>query len=195
MRRPRRFTSFARLGLSAVAAVTIALSTVGAAPKDKPSVSSVLPAAGKKGTVLLFLAQDCPISNQYAPEMGRIMRDYSARGVRFYAVYTDTDLSLAAARKHARAFGLTCPVVVDARHQLARHAGATVTPEVAVYTPDGMRRYRGRIDDRYLSLGRRREQVTRRDLRLALDAILSGKPVAQPTTRTVGCFVSSTTRE
>ena len=162
-----------------------------AAPKGKPPASSVLPAAGKRATVLLFVGQDCPISNQYAPELGRIIRDYTERGVRFYAVYTDADLSLADARKHARAFGLTCPIIVDARHQLARQTGVTVTPEVAVFTPNGARRYRGRIDDRYLSLGRRREQVTRRDLRLALDAILSGKPVAQPTTRAVGCFVSS----
>ena len=92
-------------------------------------------------------------------------------------------------RAHASEFGYPCPALLDPEHHLVKHAGATVTPEAAVFGPDGTRRYRGRIDDRYPSLGRPREQVTRRDLRSALDALLSGRPIPAPTTKAVGCFI------
>ncbi len=38
-------------------------------------------------------------------------------------------------------------------------------------------------------LGVARQQVTERDLRLALDAVLSGAPVAKPETEAVGCYI------
>ena len=49
--------------------------------------------------------------------------------------------------------------------------------------------YRGRIDNRYEQLGRERRVVTVRDLRDALDAVLTGRPVARPATEPVGCFI------
>jgi hypothetical protein len=49
--------------------------------------------------------------------------------------------------------------------------------------------YRGRIDDRVADFGKRRVEPTRRDLRLALDAILAGKPVPARRTKAVGCYI------
>ena len=146
-------------------------------------------ARGRRATVLLFVTHDCPISNQYAPEVNRIVAEYAAKGVAFYLVYVEPGLTPNAARTHARAFGYRCPAVLDPRHVLVKHAGASVTPEAAVYGPNGARLYRGRIDDRYPSLGRRREQVTTRDLRAALDAVLAGKSAPAATTKAVGCFI------
>ena len=37
--------------------------------------------------------------------------------------------------------------------------------------------------------GKRRVEPTRRDLRLALDAILAGKPVSARLTKAVGCYI------
>jgi len=47
--------------------------------------------------------------------------------------------------------------------------------------------YRGRIDDQFAGLGKRRTVVTSHDLRDALEATLVGKPVPQPRTEAVGC--------
>ena len=149
-----------------------------------------LDAKGRRGTVLFFIAHDCPIANGYAPEIGRICRDYVGKNVALYAVYVEPSLSAAAARAHARAYGYTPSfALLDPRHRLVKRAGATVTPEAAVFGPDGRLRYRGRIDDRYPSLGQRREVVTTHDLRAALDAVLAGKPVPTPKTTAVGCFI------
>jgi hypothetical protein len=58
-----------------------------------------------------------------------------------------------------------------------------------VLSPSGDVLYRGRIDDRVADFGKRRVEPTRRDLRLALDAILAGKPVQARLTKAVGCYI------
>lgn len=144
---------------------------------------------GKKAVVLLFIAHDCPISNSYAPEIKRLCAHYTPEKIAFYLVYSEQDLSLTAAKQHAHDYGYTCPLVLDPKHRLVRKAGATVTPEAAVFTPDGRLLYRGRIDDLYYGYGQRRYAVTEHDLRDALDAALSGKPVPKPRTQAIGCFI------
>ena len=49
--------------------------------------------------------------------------------------------------------------------------------------------YRGRIDNVYASLGKRRPAATEHDLRKALDEILDGKPVSTPETKAIGCYI------
>src|SRR5947209_2607840 len=45
-----------------------------------------LPAPGKcKAIVLFFLGNDCPISNAFAPEVARLYREFSGKGVAFCA--------------------------------------------------------------------------------------------------------------
>ena len=94
-----------------------------------------------------------------------------------------------AARKHAQEFSYPCPALVDNPHRLVRFAGATITPEVAVFVPNGRRLYRGRIDDRYPALGQRRAQLTSQDLREGLNAVLAGRTPAKSTTQAVGCVI------
>ena len=124
-----------------------------------------------------------------APEINRIATDYRARGVRSFLVYVEDDLSPKAARKHAREHGFTCPALLDRGQQLVRFAGVTVSPEVAVFSPDNALLYRGRIDDRLTALGKQRVSPLRQDLREALDAIIEGKPVLVPVTKAVGCYL------
>jgi hypothetical protein len=61
-------------------------------------------------------------------------------------------------------------------------AHVTTTPEAAVFRSNGdvLREvYRGRIDDRYLSIGQERPQPQQHDLEAAISAALAGKPVPQ----------------
>jgi hypothetical protein len=140
---------------------------------------------------LVFILSDCPIANSYAPEFSRLHAEFSARGVAMLLIHADPTLTQAAAGEHAKEYRLTPPIVVDPRQTWVRRAGATVTPEAAVFSPAGELLYRGRIDDRYAGLGKRRSEVTSRDLRDALEAVLAGKPVAQPRTDAIGCPIPS----
>jgi hypothetical protein len=109
--------------------------------------------------------------------------------LRFSVVYVDPDLTAKEARKHARAFGYSCPVLLGPRHQLVAATGVTITPEVAVVMADGKIAYRGRIDDRYARIGVARQAPAQRDLRVALAAVLAGRPVPVARTKAVGCTI------
>jgi len=145
--------------------------------------------AGQRATMLFFLMHDCPLANNCAPEINRIVADYAARGVRSFVVYVEEELSPRVARKHAKDYGLSCPALLDRGQVLMKLTGATVSPEVAVLGPDNTLLYRGRIDDRLIAFGKQRVTPTRRDLREAMDEILAGKPVSTPVTKAVGCYL------
>ena len=143
--------------------------------------------ADKLASVLFFYSHDCPISNGYAPEINRICagRDNFA----FYIVQVDPALSRALAKDHARKFDLHPPVLLDPKHQLVKLAKATVTPEAVVLGKKGQVLYRGRIDNLYAALGKKRAAATEHDLLNALDAITAGKPVKKSETKAIGCLI------
>jgi hypothetical protein len=146
-------------------------------------------APGIKALVFVFVSVDCPISNRYAPEVRRLYQAFYDKGVRFTLVYPNPAES-ASIRDHLRDFDYPFEAVRDPKHALVKHAQITVTPEVAVFQPDGSLAYRGRIDDRYVRLGLERPAPTQRDLAAALVAILEGKRVREPRTPAVGCYVA-----
>jgi len=140
--------------------------------------------------VLLFVASDCPVSNGYAPEIQRICRDYRAKGVTCSLVYEDVAIDNARVRAHRDEYLYTdIPAVIDADRTIAGRAKATVTPQAVIVGPGGAVKYRGRIDNQYAALGKPRRVVTVHDLRDALDAVLTRRPVANPETEAFGCFI------
>lgn len=148
----------------------------------------------KRAVVVFFKTIDCPLSNGYVPEMNRIRQDYSNRGIGFYAVEADTTLSVTDVRRHAKDFAFTFPVLIDKQQVLVRLARATTTPEVAVFSNTGKVLYLGRIDNRVEDFDQHRNVVTEHDLRDALDAVLAGKSVPHPTTKTIGCAINYVTQ-
>jgi alkyl hydroperoxide reductase subunit AhpC len=144
-----------------------------------------------KANALFFVTDECPIANSYTREIARICADYKSRGVNCVLVYVDPALSDDQARKHAEEYGHgDYPRIVDRRHELVKATGVTITPEVAVINREGKVVYRGRIDDSYAALGELRRPVKSADLRDALDAIVSGRPVERPETQALGCYIS-----
>ena len=142
-----------------------------------------------KAVVFVFMLRDCPVSNVYAPELTRIHKEYSAKGVALYLVHPDRDTNAKSAIAHAKEYKLIAPVVLDHDHKLTRLAEAEVTPEAAVFDANGRLVYRGRIDNLYAGFGKKRFKPTKRDLRDTLDAMLAGERLAKRTTEAVGCYI------
>ena len=139
--------------------------------------------------VLYFITTDCPISNGYVPEMNRIAKEFTARGVRFYGVMTDTTVPVADVRKHVKDFGYVFPVLLDPRQVLVRFTGADTNPEAAVIAPHGGMTYLGRIDNKVEGFGTQRPQATEHDLRDAIEATLAGRPAPKALTTPIGCSI------
>lgn len=147
----------------------------------------------KIAEVHFFVTPDCPVANRYAPEINRLFEAYSARGVAFRLVYAEPSLSDEAVARHVEEYGLEPEFVVDRGHVLVERAGATVTPEAAVYDRDAKLIYRGRIDNLYADFGARRQRATEHNVRDVLDSLLRGEDVAFTETEAVGCLIEPLT--
>ncbi len=137
-----------------------------------------------KATAVLFISAICPISNAYNERMIRIYKDYSARGVQFLFVNANSNEPAAKVAEHHEDAGYPFPVYMDKNNALADQLGAQMTPEALVLDSHGEVRYRGFIDD-----AKNPARVTNHGLRGALDAVLAGKPVPNPETKSFGCTI------
>jgi hypothetical protein len=145
--------------------------------------------ADAKLVVLVFISTECPISNKLAPEIERLSHKFPTNEVSFNLVYpnaSDTDGKISA---HRHDFHLSSNFLRDPKHELVKTAGATVTPEAAIFDSNRELAYRGRINDRVLALGKDRPQATRNDLEETINALLAGKKPKHPRTEAIGCFI------
>jgi hypothetical protein len=140
--------------------------------------------------VFVFVRTDCPITNRYAPELQRLAREFKTRSVDFWLVYPDADEAPQHILEHIRDYGFPGHPLRDPHHVLAKEAHATVAPEAAVFNTSGKLMYHGRIDDRYVDIGKTRPAAQVHDLEDAVDAVLAGKPVAHAETRAIGCSLA-----
>jgi hypothetical protein len=146
-------------------------------------------AGGAKAVALVFILPDCPICNAYVPELNRLYREFRSRGAALVLVHADPVTTADVARQHTQEYQIAAPVALDGQHVWVRRAQATTTPEAALFSAAGDLLYRGRINDQYAGLGRRRAVVTSHDLRDALEAVLAGRPVPQSRTEAIGCLI------
>jgi AhpC/TSA family len=149
--------------------------------------------AGSRAVVLFFAASDCPIANRYIPEIQRLAREFGPRGIQVWFVYPNPGDSANVVRAHDVEYAITTAnTALDTQQTLVRMAHVTVTPEAAVFVPEGSELrevYRGRIDDRYIAFGQERPQAQHHDLEDAIRAVLAQQPVPQPGGPPIGCSI------
>ena len=135
-------------------------------------------------TVVTFIATECPVSNSYNQRMIELYKDYAPKNVRFVFVNANRSEPASEVREHAKRVGFPFPVYKDPDNVVADRFDAQVTPESYVIDNSGILRYHGSIDDN-MNVAR----VHTQRLRLALDAVLAGKPVAVTETKAFGCTI------
>ncbi|HUS12082.1 MAG TPA: thioredoxin family protein [Pyrinomonadaceae bacterium] len=139
---------------------------------------------GKNGTVLIFIAVQCPVSNAYNERMEKLAQDYKAGGVSVVGINSNSPESAADVKEHAANNHLTFPILKDNGSKLADTLGATRTPEAYFLDANNKLLYHGRIDN-----SRDNSQVNSSELRDALEATLAGKPVPKATANAFGCSI------
>jgi hypothetical protein len=140
--------------------------------------------------ILLFVRTDCPITNRYAPELQRLGGKFAGPGVEFWLVYPDRTSTPTAIKEHIAEYHFPGEPLRDPRHELVKRAHATITPEAAVFDASGRLVYHGRIDDRWVEIGKARAEARTHDLEDSIAAVLAGKAVARAETRAVGCTLA-----
>jgi peroxiredoxin len=142
-----------------------------------------------KAIAVVFLGTECPVNNQYLPELARLHKTYAAKSVVLVGINSNVHDTATRVRSHAEANALPFPVLKDTGNVVADDFGAKRTPEAFVLSPKGEVLYRGRIDDQ-IGIGFRRKTVGRHDLAEALDETLDGKAVSVATTEAPGCLIA-----
>jgi peroxiredoxin len=140
--------------------------------------------AGKKGTVLIFIAVQCPVSNAYNERMQKLAEDYKAKGISVVGINSNVAEDAATVKAHAAEHKFSFPILKDPGNKIADRLGASVTPEAYFLDANNKLLYHGRIDN-----ARNAAQIESNDLRNALEAALSDKPVEKTEAKAFGCTI------
>ena len=153
--------------------------------------------AGAKVLAIVFESNHCPVSMLYETRIKKIYEDYRNKGVAVVAInpnnpravrlneqgYTDVTDSLPAMKIRSAYRHREWPYLYDGETQsTAAKFGAVATPHIFLFDQNRKLQYQGHIDDNV-----NESLVKSDDARIAIEALLAGKPVPVPETRAVGC--------
>jgi len=163
---------------------------------ELPDVVTGLPVGirdfdGKRALLVMFICRHCPYVRHVRGELARLGRDFAESDLAIVAISSndpaeypeDAPESLA---EDARQAGYAFPYLFDETQAIARAYTAACTPDFFLFDADRALVYRGQLDDSRPSNGL---PVTGEDLRAAIDAVLSGGPVAQEQRASIGCGI------
>jgi peroxiredoxin len=147
--------------------------------------------AKPKGVLVMFICAHCPFVKHVEQELGRLGQDYAQRDIGIVAISSnDTKSNPDDAPKglahQARQAHFSFPYLYDESQQVARAYDAACTPDFFLFGPDLKLVYRGQLDDSRPSTTK---PVTGHDLRTAMDAVLSGRPVPADQIPSIGCNI------
>ena len=137
-----------------------------------------------KAIVVIFIATECPISNDYNSRMEKIFKEYSQKEIAFLGINSNKAESVERIKEHAKENGLTFTILKDEKNIIADKFEASFTPEVYILNSDFNILYHGRIDN-----ARKESDVVTKDLENALNEILAGKEVSKNETKAFGCTI------
>jgi thiol-disulfide isomerase/thioredoxin len=191
------------LALAAPVSAPLAIGSV--APEfDLPGVDgrnySLKDFSSSKLLVMFFTCNHCPTAQYYEERMKQLATDYKPKGVAFVAIspndpkavrldelgYADLGDTFEEMKIRARDHAFNFPYLYGGgEHEPASKAyGPVATPHAFIFDVDRKLRYQGRIDD-----SEREKFVRTRDVRIVLDALLTGQEPPVTQTRVFGCSV------
>jgi hypothetical protein len=149
----------------------------------------IRPEKDVKGWAIVFLSTECPIARSYIAPLNDLTSSWkqAESPLRFFGVISDPTVTRKDASKFIEDFDVKFPVLFDASGQLAGSLKPTHVPEAFVFDRDLKLVYRGRIDDTYAQVGKRRPEPTKNDLRDAMASLLAGKTPEITQTKPIGC--------
>ena len=150
--------------------------------------------------VVIFICNHCPTSQAYEDRLVKLTGDYAGKGVKVVAInpnnpaslrldelgYSDVGDSFEDMKIRAKQRHFNFPYLYDGETEITSNKyGPVATPHIFVFDKDRKLRYNGRIDD----MENPAKTPKSLDARNAIDALLAGKEVAVPVTKTFGCSV------
>ena len=146
---------------------------------------------GKRAMLVMFICRHCPYVRHVRGELARLGRDFADSDLAIVAISSndpieypeDAPESLA---EEAREAGYAFPYLFDETQVVAKASTAACTPDFFLFDADRALAYRGQLDD---SRPRNGLPVTGKDLRAAIEAVVSGEPVSDDQRASIGCSI------
>lgn len=138
---------------------------------------------GKNGAVIIFVSAQCPVVKGYNERMNQITAEFKEKGVNVIGINSNSTESLDWVKSHAEST-YKFPVLIDKNNVFADKLGAESTPEVYYIDAKNTLLYHGAIDN-----DRNGTNITKAYLKTAFESSLSGKKVAESSTKAFGCTI------
>ncbi len=144
-----------------------------------------------KGFIIVFTCNHCPFAKRYQDRLNQFNKKYAPLGIPVLAISATDPVAVPeddfkSMAERAKQQHYTFPYLFDSTQVVAKAFNAAKTPHAFVISKAGgqwILRYSGAIDDNVAEP----ELVKNHYLEDAVKAILEGKSVATPTTKTIGC--------
>ena len=148
-------------------------------------------ASGPSGLLVMFICRHCPFVKHVQDELARLGRDYHDSGIGVVAISANDAVAHPEDRpeklaEQARELAFAFPYLYDEPQSVARAYDAQCTPDFFLYDGGARLVYRGQLDDSRPGNGL---PVTGADLRAAMDALITGRPVAAEQRASIGCNI------
>ena len=149
--------------------------------------------AGKTGLLVMFICRHCPYVKHIQHELAKLGRDYQDKDLGIVAISSNDaekypDDSPESLKEMAKELGFTFPFCYDETQAVAKAYQAACTPDFYLFDRERKLVYRGQFDD-----SRPKSDppipVTGKDLRAAIDALLSGQPISPDQRASIGCNI------
>lgn len=144
--------------------------------------------------VLLFIGNECPVSQQYVSVINRLREKYTISEVNIQGLIPGKIRRkdfVAFIRDYQPSFRLAA----DKNSFWVKNLNASTTPEVFIFDQSGKLKYQGAIDNWYFDLGRHRQEATENYAADAIDCILRGEIPFVGKTEAVGCIIQKPVRK
>ncbi len=146
---------------------------------------------GQPALLVLFICNHCPYVKHIRAGLAQLARDYLPRGVAMVGINSNDvvnypDDSPVRMKEEVKAAGYLFPYLFDETQAVAKAYRAACTPDIYLFDQKQKLVYRGQLDGSRPGNG---IPVTGQDLRVALDAVLAGKPVGPDQKPSMGCNI------
>ncbi len=147
--------------------------------------------ASLKATVIMFICNHCPFVRFIMDKLLEVAEEYTAKQIAFIAISSNStephpEDGPEFMAQIARERNFPFPYLYDESQDVARNYNAACTPDFFVYDKDLKCVYRGRFDESTPNNGK---TPTGAELSLALDCVLTGKPMPQEQKPSIGCNI------
>jgi peroxiredoxin len=147
--------------------------------------------AGTPALLVAFICNHCPFVKHIQAALTQLARNYQVKGVAVVAINSNDvanypDDSPAKMVEEKRLAGYTFPYLYDESQKVAQTYRAACTPDFFLFDKDRRLVYRGQMDASRPGNDKPNDGA---DLRAALDAVLSGKPVSAKQIPSMGCNI------